>query len=59
MGEGIKDGTKAIDIVANLYTDEVVRMRPSWYQNFYQKKFNRQTIKKMDRVGIVQRSNGA
>jgi hypothetical protein len=30
---------KAIDAVTNLYTEEVVQMRPKWYKNFYAGKF--------------------
>jgi hypothetical protein len=53
----------AIDIVANLYTQEVVRMRPDWYRTFYTNKFGmvngmlkgislEEMIEKMDRAGI-------
>ena len=53
----------AIDTVTNLYTEEVVRMRPTWYKNFYTKKFGMKTdmlkglsleamLDKMDRAGI-------
>jgi predicted TIM-barrel fold metal-dependent hydrolase len=54
---------KAIDAVTNLYTREVVQMRPKWYKNFYTKKFGMASnmleglslegmIEKMDRAGI-------
>lgn len=30
---------QAIDVVTNLYTEEIVKMRPKWYQRFYTGKF--------------------
>lgn len=54
---------KAIDVVTNLYTEEIVKMRPTWYQKFYAGKFRMQSgmqkgltleaiLEKMDRAGI-------
>ena len=63
MGQTEKGQMKAIDILANLYTPEVVSIRPEWYRRFYSGTFNMNTdmlegmslekmIDKMDRAGI-------
>lgn len=54
---------QAIDVVTNLYTEEIVKMRPKWYQRFYTGKFGMESamlkgltleaiVEKMDRAGI-------
>ena len=54
---------QAIDVVTNLYTEEIVKMRPKWYQRFYTGKFGMESgmlkgltleaiLEKMDRAGI-------
>ena len=63
MGELKRYDVMAIDLGANLFTDEVVRMRPTWHRQFYTDKFGVRTdtlkgvsleemIGKMDRAGI-------